>query len=660
MIEETRQGIPTLFHEEGLHGFQGRYATSFPQAIALAATFNPDIVEDVYSVTAREIRARGVHHVLSPVVDVALDPRWGRIEETFGEDPYLVSRMGVAAIKGFQGEGFPIADDKVLTTLKHMTGHGQPEAGMNVGPAQISERVLREIFFPPFEAAIKEANAASVMASYNEIDGIPSHANEWLLNDILRDEWGFGGAVVADYFAISELERRHSIVGNIVDAGAIALKSGVDVELPDGVAYFALKEKIEAGEYDIKYVDQAVRRVLELKERGNVFETPYADGAYADEITGNAEARDLATRVAHQGAVLLKNEDKLLPLDRAKYKRIAVIGPNSDITVLGGYSDEPRQTISILEGLQNKVGEDIDIVHSKGVTLTDNRSWWDDEVNLFDKDKNLASIYEAVAVAKTADLVILAIGGDESTSREAWSETHMGDRNEITLIGQQKELVEALGETGKPIATVVISGRPLSLENVDDKLSTILYGWLLGQETGTAIADILFGDVNPSGKMPVTTPRNVGQIPAFYNHKPTARRGYAFGDASPLYPFGFGLSYTEFEMSEPVLASANIANGADTSVSVSVTNTGDVAGDEVVQLYIRDKVSSVTRPVKELKGFTRVTLAPGETQNVSLDIKASALEFFNRDMKRVIEPGEFEIMVGNSSVDLKTTTLTVE
>ena len=660
MIEETRQGIPTLFHEEGLHGFQGRYATSFPQAIALAATFNPDIVEDVYSVTAREIRARGVHHVLSPVVDVALDPRWGRIEETFGEDPYLVSRMGVAAIKGFQGEGFPIADDKVLTTLKHMTGHGQPEAGMNVGPAQISERVLREIFFPPFEAAIKEANAASVMASYNEIDGIPSHANEWLLNDILRDEWGFDGAVVADYFAISELERRHSIVGNIVDAGAIALKSGVDVELPDGVAYFALKEKIEAGEYDIKYVDQAVRRVLELKERGNVFETPYADGAFADEITGNAEARDLATRVAHQGAVLLKNEDKLLPLDRTKYKRIAVIGPNSDITVLGGYSDEPRQTISILEGLQNKVGEDIDIVHSKGVTLTDNRSWWDDEVNLFDKDKNLASIYEAVAVAKTADLVILAIGGDESTSREAWSETHMGDRNEITLIGQQKELIEALAETGKPIATVVISGRPLSLENVDDKLSTILYGWLLGQETGTAIADILFGDVNPSGKMPVTTPRNVGQIPAFYNHKPTARRGYAFGDASPLYPFGFGLSYTEFEMSEPVLASANIANGADTSVSVSVTNTGDVAGDEVVQLYIRDKVSSVTRPVKELKGFKRVTLAPGETQNVSLDIKASALEFFNRDMKRVIEPGEFEIMVGNSSVDLKTTTLTVE
>ena len=660
MIEETRLGIPTLFHEEGLHGFQGRYATAFPQAIALAATFNTDIVEDVYSVTAREIRARGVHHVLSPVVDVALDPRWGRIEETFGEDPYLVSRMGVAAIKGFQGDGFPIADDKVLTTLKHMTGHGQPEAGMNVGPAQVSERVLREIFFPPFEAAVKEANATSVMASYNEIDGIPSHANEWLLNDILRDEWGFDGAVVADYFAISELERRHSIVDNIVDAGAIALKSGVDVELPDGVAYFALKEKIEAGEYDIKYVDQAVRRVLEMKERGNVYETPYADGAFADEITGNDEARDLATRVAHQGAVLLKNEGNLLPLDRTKYKRIAVIGPNSDITVLGGYSDEPRQTVSILEGLQNKVGDDIEIVHSKGVTLTNNRSWWDDEVELFDKDKNLASIYEAVAVAKTADLVILAIGGDESTSREAWSETHMGDRNDITLIGQQKELIEALAETGKPMATVVISGRPISLANVDDKLPNILYGWILGQETGTAVANLLFGDVNPSGKMPVTTPRTVGQIPAFYNHKPTARRGYAFDDASALYPFGFGMSYTTFDIGEPVLSSATIANGGEASVTVSVSNTGSIAGDEVVQLYIRDKVSSVTRPVKELKGFARVSLAPGETKDVTLPIKPSALEFFNRDMERVIEAGEFDIMVGNSSVDVKSTTLTVQ
>jgi len=660
MIEETRLGIPTLFHEEGLHGFQGLYATSFPQAIALASTFDPELAKEIYSVTAREIRARGVHHVLSPVVDVARDPRWGRIEETFGEDPYLVSRMGVAAVKGFQGDGFPIGDEKVLTTLKHMTGHGQPEGGMNVGPAQISERVLREIFFPPFEAAIREANAATVMASYNEIDGIPSHANGWLLDDVLRGEWGFDGAVVADYFAISELQVRHHIVDTIAEAGALAMKSGVDMELPDGTAYPQLKGMIENGEFDIKYLDQAVRRILELKERGNLYETPYADAAYADKITGNDEARQLALKAAQEAPVLLKNEDNLLPLKVEDYKRIAVIGPNSDITVLGGYSDEPRQTVSILDGIREQVGDRAEVIAAKGVELTQNRSWWDDDVELADPEENMARIKEAVAQAKTADLIILAIGGDEGTSREAWSETHMGDRDDIILVGQQKELVEALAETGVPIATVVISGRPLSLDNVSDKLPTILYGWILGQETGTAIADILFGEVNPSGKLPVTIPRSVGQIPAFYNHKPTARRGYAFDEVKPLYPFGYGLSYTNFEFSAPSLSAAKISLDGTTSVSVTVTNTGKVAGDEIVQMYIRDKVSSVTRPVKELKGFQRIALNPGESKSVSLPIDQSALSFFNRDMQRVVEPGEFDVLVGNSSESLKSVTLTVE
>jgi len=660
MIEDTRLGIPTLLHEEGLHGFQGRFATSFPQSIALASTFDTELIENVYSVTAREIRARGVHHVLSPVVDVALDPRWGRIEETFGEDPYLVSQMGLAAVKGFQGDGFPIADDKVLTTLKHMTGHGQPESGTNVGPANISERRLREVFFPPFEAAIREGNAASVMASYNEINGIPSHANEWLLGDILRDEWGFTGAVVADYFAINELDGRHHIAGDIAEAGELALKAGVDLELPDGVAYYALKDKLEAGEIDMKYVDAAVKRVLEMKRRGNVFETPYADGAYADEITGNQEARALALEAAQKAAVLVKNEDSLLPLDKSKYKRIAVIGPNSDITVLGGYSDEPRQTISILDGIKAKVGKDTEIVHAKGVRLTDNRSWWDDEVGLADRDENLALIKSAAALAQTADLVILAIGGDESTSREAWSETHMGDRSDITLIGEQIELVEALAKTGTPLVTVMITGRPLAITNVEDKMPAILWGWLLGQETGTAVADILFGDINPSGKMPVSVPRSVGHIPSFYNHKPTARRGYAFGDVSALYPFGYGLSYTSFEISEPSLSVASIGVDGTSQVSVTITNTGDYAGEEVVQLYIRDKVSSVTRPVKELKAFKRVSLAAGASETVTLDITPQSLHFWNIDMQRVVEPGEFDIMVGNSSDNVKSVMLTVK
>ncbi|MEO0365578.1 MAG: glycoside hydrolase family 3 protein, partial [Pseudomonadota bacterium] len=306
MIEETRLGIPTLFHEEGLHGFQGRYATSFPQAIALASTFDPKLIERVYSITAREIRVRGVHHVLSPVVDVALDPRWGRIEETFGEDPFLVSRLSVAAVHGFQGRGERIPEDKVLATLKHMTGHGQPESGMNVGPAQLPERVLREVFFPPFEAAVKEANAASVMASYNEIDGIPSHANPWLLNTILRGEWGFDGVVVADYFAINELERRHHIVGSLAEAGALSLQSGVDMELPDGVAFYEMRSKLESGELEMSVVDRAVERVLRMKHRGGVFLDPYADPNEADALTGNAEARAVALEAAHKAAVLLK------------------------------------------------------------------------------------------------------------------------------------------------------------------------------------------------------------------------------------------------------------------------------------------------------------------------------------------------------------------
>ena len=659
MIEETRLGIPTLFHEEGLHGFQARYATSFPQSIALASTFDPNLLERVYAITAREIRVRGVHHVLSPVVDVALDPRWGRIEETFGEDPYLVSRMGVAAIRGFQGTGDTVPDDKVLTTLKHMTGHGQPEAGMNVGPAQLPERVLREVFFPPFEAAVKEANAASVMASYNEIDGVPSHANSWLLNDVLRDEWGFDGVVVADYFAINELQVRHRIVDSIGAAGALSLQSGVDLELPDGVAFYAMKDAIQTGDLDIAHIDQAVERVLRMKKRGGVFEDPFADGAEADALTGNAEARAIALEAAQKAAVLVKNDNGALPLVKSDLSRVAVIGPNSDITVLGGYSDEPRQTVSILDGLKAEFADDIEIVHSKGVKLTDNRSWWDDEVNLIDPETNFQMIEEAVEAAQGTDLIILAIGGDESTSREAWSETHMGDRDSITLIGQQKELIEALSETGIPMVAVVISGRPLALTNVEDHFEAILYGWQLGQETGTAVADLLVGRVSPSGKMPVSIPRNVGQIPVFYNHKPTARRGYAFAEARALYPFGFGLSYSTFEISEPTLSKSDIMIGELSSVRVTVTNTGPVKADEVVQMYIRDTVSSVTRPVLELKGFERVSLEPGETKLVELPIQPSALQFYNREMERVIEPGEFEIMVGSSSISHKSTTLTV-
>ena len=660
MIEETRLGIPTLFHEEGLHGFQGRYATSFPQSIALASTFDTDLIEQVYAITAREIRVRGVHHVLSPVVDVALDPRWGRIEETFGEDPYLVSRMGVAAVKGFQGDRDIIANNKVLATLKHMTGHGQPESGMNIGPAQLPERILREVFFPPFEAAVKEAGAASVMASYNEIDGIPSHANSWLLNDILRDEWGFDGVVVADYFAIAELQRRHRIVATLPEAGQLSIQSGVDVELPDGAAFYQMKALIENGTLDIAVINKAVERMLSMKRRGGVFSDPYSDGVEADTLTGNNQARAVALEAARKAVVMLKNENSTLPIKKSDISKIAVIGPNSDITVLGGYSDEPRQTISILDGLKVEFGNNVEIVHAKGVALTNNRSWWDDEVALVDKNTNLKMIEKAVATVKGADLIVLAIGGDESTSREAWSEGHLGDRDDIMLLGEQKELIEALAETNIPMVGIVISGRPIALTNVEDHFSALLYGWLLGQETGTAVADILVGKTSPSGKMPVTIPRSVGQIPAYYYHKPTAKRGYAFTDTSPLYAFGHGLSYASFDISPPILKNTKITPNGSTYVTVNVTNTGRIAGDEVVQLYIRDKVSSVTRPIMELKGFERISLKPGETREVKLLITSASLQFYNREMRRVVEPGEFEIMVGSSSQSHKSTTLIVK
>ncbi|PHR92906.1 MAG: beta-glucosidase [Robiginitomaculum sp.] len=662
MLEETRLGIPVIFHEEGLHGFMGKDATNFPQSIALASTWDPELIENVYTFAAREIRARGVHHVLSPVVDVVRDPRWGRIEETYGEDPYLVSRISVAAVKGFQGEEVDgkIDDSHVLTTLKHLTGHGQPESGTNVGPANISERVLREVFFPPFEAAINEANAASLMASYNEIDGVPSHVSTFLLQDILRGEWDFQGLVVSDYFAIDDLVSRHAVVADADHAAMLALETGVDLETPDPGMYSRLVQLVQDGEIEESVIDTAVLRVLRFKQRGNIAATAYSDIAAAERLTGNAEARALAEEAARRAIILLKNEGNTLPLNMATLNRIAVIGPNAGSTVLGGYSDTPRQTVSILDGIRAKVGDQVQVEYAEGVRISENPSWWDDTVELADRDENLARIKEATAIAKESDLIVLVIGGNEDTSREAWAESHLGDRSSLDLVGEQNELVNAMIATGKPIVVVLINGRPLAIPHVVDRVPAVIEGWILGQETGTAMADVLFGDYNPGGKLPVTIPRSVGQLPMFYNYKPTAHRGYAFSSVKPLYPFGYGLSYTDFSYSEPTLSKATIGTNGSTTVSVDVTNSGARKGDEIVQMYIRDNVSSVTRPVKELKGFERITLEAGETQTVTFDITPKSLRFYDINMNRVVEAGEFTIMTGTNSQDLKNTTLTVE
>ncbi|MET0363476.1 MAG: glycoside hydrolase family 3 N-terminal domain-containing protein [Sphingobium sp.] len=655
--QETRLGIPVLFHEESLHGYMATDATMFPMAIGLAGSFDRQLMQEVQSVIAREVRARGVHLALSPVVDIARDPRWGRIEETFGEDPYLCGEMGVAAVTGLQGEGKEIGPGKVMATLKHMTGHGQPESGENIAPAPISERELRENFFPPFREVVRRTGIAAVMPSYNEIDGVPSHQNRWLLGDILRGEWHFDGAVVSDYGAVNELDSIHHVQPDLEATARAALRAGVDCELPDGLAYRTLVKQVREGRVPVEAVDLACARMLTLKFRAGLFEHPWPQRDY-DRLTGNAEARALALKAAQKSIVLLKN-DGILPLSVGQHKRIAVIGPNAAIARLGGYSSTPRQAVSLLDGIRAKLGSRAEVVHAQGVFITQSEDRSVDEVLLADPVKNRQLIAEAVEVAKGADIILLAIGDTEQTSREGFAKTHLGDRTDLDLVGEQNALFAAMKATGKPVVVCAINGRPPSYPAVVAGANALLECWYPGQEGGTAMADALFGEVNPGAKLPVTVARDAGQIPIFYNRKPSARRGYVFEDSSPLFPFGYGLSYTRFDIGAPRLSAPRIGTGGSVVVEVDVRNTGDRAGDEVVQLYVRDQVASVTRPIKELKGFERVTLNAGESRTVRFTLGPDAFALWNLDMAEVVEPGLFDIMVGPDSQTLKTTILEI-
>jgi beta-glucosidase len=659
-LEHTRLGIPIMFHEEGLHGYVAVGATSFPQAIALASSWDPALVRAVNAVTAREMRARGVTEALTPVVDVARDPRWGRIEETFGEDPYLVGELGVAAVEGLQGEGksWDLGPGKVFATLKHLTGHGQPESGTNVGPAPYSERNLREFFFPPFEKIIARTGVSAVMPSYNEIDGVPSSANVWLLQKILRGEWGFKGAVVSDYYAIEDLERLHHIAATPEEAARLALKAGVDIDLPGPGAYATLTQQVRDGRVPMSSIDTAVRRLLTLKFRAGLFEHPFADPEQAAAVTDTSDARMLALKAAQRSVVLLKN-DGILPLQLppGKIPVIAVIGPNAAVARLGGYSSQPPIAVSILDGIRAKVGARARVVFAPGVTITANDDWWADEVQLADPKENHRLIGEAVAAARGADQIILAIGDTEQTSREGWAPTHLGDRDNLDLVGEQQALFDALRALAKPMVVVLINGRPASTVTIAEQANALLEAWYLGEEGGNAMADVLFGAANPAGKLPVTIPRSVGQLPMFYNAKPSARRGYLFDTTAPLFPFGFGLSYTTFEIGAPQLSSDHIGVDGSVKVSVPVRNTGSRDGDETVQLYVHQLVGSVTRPIKELKAFERVSLAAGETKTVTFTLTPETFRMWNIEMQRVVEPGAFELMVGSNSVDLKTAVL---
>ncbi len=659
-IEKTRLGIPVMVHEESLHGQQTQDATNFPIPIGLASTWNENLMTEIYKNVAEEVRARGGQQVLAPVVDVARDPRWGRTEETLGEDPFLISRLAIAEIKAYQGEGVYLGKSNVAATLKHFGIHGQSEGGINVSPSNIDERTAREIFLKPFQACIKEANVMNVMATYNELWGLPAHINKYLLTDILRKEWGFKGLIVSDYFAIRDVSDLHKITPSYDEAGVLAFKAGVNIETPDPDGFKNLELSVKNGKISETELDESVIRILITKFRLGLFDDPYVDPDRAEEIVGNTQKRAVAYKAATEAMVLLKNDNNFLPLDKNKIKTIALIGPNADKCLLGGYSSKPRVCISPLDAIREKYGNSIKVLYAEGVKITDKNNWFADTINLANSVENKKRIADAVEVAKQADMVVLFVGGNESTSREGWATNHLGDLPTLELLNGQNELIKEITAIGKPTCAFVNSGPPLSIGYLCSIVPAVMQCWYLGQEGGYAIADALFGQINPSGKLPISFPGSVGNIPVYYNYKPSARRGYNLGfDVTPLFAFGHGLSYTTFQYNNLKLSSSTIKKNGNTTLSVDVKNTGNRKGAEVVQMYIRDDYSSVTRPVKELKGFKKIWLEPGQAQTVSFIINPELLSFYDKDMKWIIEPGDFTIMVGTASDETQSTKLTV-
>ena len=662
-LEKTRLGIPVIFPGEALHGYMEYGSTSFPQALGLASTWDPALVRRIFTAIGDEAGSRGAGQVFSPVLDIARDPRWGRTEETYGEDPYLASRIGLAAIEGLQGDQFMIDRHHVLATAKHFAVHGMPEGGTNTAPGNYSERVIRENFLVPFEAAVKEGHVGSVMASYNEIDGVPSHANHWLLGKVLRQEWGFDGYVSSDDNGLQMLVYGHHVAYDMNDAARQGLAAGVDFDISDAPVYPNLVQQVKAGTVPISEVDRAVARVLATKFRLGLFDHPYVDPDYAERTVNGPEHKQLALEAARKSLVLLKNDKNLLPLDPGKLKNIAVIGPNAADVHLGGYSRDPGFGVSILDGIKSRVGDKVKVTYAQGCKITSApegfRGWWANDVKLIDPKTQQDPIKTAVATARASDVAIVVVGENESTNREAWSEDHRGDRDSLDLLGAQNDLVKAVVETGKPVVVLLINGRPLSVNYIADNVPAIFEGWYLGEMGGQAFAEALFGDINPGGKLPITFPHTVGALPDFYNHKPSDDRSYEFSTRKPLFAFGSGLGYTTFKFDNLRVEPKEILSGGTAKVTVDVTNTGAREGDEVAELYLHQRVASVTQPVMKLAGFERVTVKPGEKKSVDFTVTPEMLQIWNIDMHRVVEPGVFELMVGPSSDQTSIVKLTV-
>ena len=638
---KSKLKIPLLIGIDAIHGNGlNKGATIYPTPIGMASSWDTALVRRLNIETAREMRATGSHWAFTPNLDIARDARWGRVGETFGEDPFLVTEMGVASIRGLQQGNFT-GDNKVIACAKHLIAGSEPVNGLNAAPMDVSEITLREVFLPPYKRAIEEG-CFSIMTAHNELNGTPCHSNKWLMEDLMRDEYGFDGFVVSDWMDIERIHSLHKVAPSIEEASILSVAAGMDMHMHGPDFFEAILKAVKDGRISEDRINQSVRKILEVKFRLGLFENPYVDTTNIKNIVFNEEHQKTALETARKSIVLLKN-DGILPLDKSKYKRIFVTGPNANsAAILGDWAAEQpeNKTITAVEGIKEIAGDDCEI------------DFYDCGWNI--RDLNKEQIAEAASKAKNADLCILVVG--ENSMRHHWKLKTCGEntgRSDINLPGLQDELVQAIYETGKPVVVVLINGRPLSTNWISENVPALIESWEPGSKGGTAIAEILFGEINPSGKLPISIPRSAGQIQTIYNHKPSHYfHHYAFAKSGPLYPFGFGLSYTTFKYSDITLSANTMTVDNTVEANIKVKNTGSMAGTEIVQLYIRDDYSSVTRPVKELKGFKRVELKAGEEKTVSFTINKDMLSFFNAQLQKVVEPGDFTIMIGSSS-DMK-------
>lgn len=648
LVEKTRLGIPMLATSEALHGCVHGGATVYPQAIALGSTFNPPLINEMTRTITPELKAQGIDQVLSPDLDLARELRWGRVEETYGEDPYLVGRMGVAYVKGF-------SENNIICTLKHFAAHGSPRAGLNLASVAGGERELRSIYLKPFEAVIKEAHPLSIMNAYSAYDGIPMAASHHVLTDILRNEFGFKGYVYSDWGAVEMLYSFQHTAKDAADAALQAVKAGLDMEIWSD-CFEKLDSLVTSGALPVRYIDSAVSRILRAKFSIGLFEHPYADWADGKKMHTPASVQ-LALNIARESIVLLKNEGRLLPF-RDNIKTLAVVGPNADKVQFGDYSwtNDNKYGVTPLQGMQALAGDRVHLNYAKGCD-----TW----------SQNKDGFAGAVAAAAKSDAVVVFVGSSSASPGYPHPNATSGEGYDLTdlrLPGVQEELIKAVAATGKPIVVVLVTGKPFAIPWVKQHVPAILTQFYPGEQGGNAIAEVLFGKTNPSGKLDVSFPQSTGHLPVFYNHYPSdegyyKKRGsidspgkdYVFSSPDPLWAFGTGLSYTTFEYQSMKVSKAVYGVGETCHIDVTVKNSGAVDGKEVVQLYVRDKVSSVLTPVRELRRFEKVFIKAGESVTVRFDLPIAELALYNADMKKVVEPGEFELQVGTASDQIKLT-----